>query len=315
MILHSDEKAFLQLIMLTSQKYNIRPVFIEKDYWITLILQKLSKSKYADLTVFKGGTSLSKAYGLISRFSEDVDLALCHTEEQSGNSIKTIIRTVEKSITSDLTEIVKNGVTSKGSRFRKSVYEYNSIVGKSNLAQNSLIVEINSFANPYPFVSLKIESYIAQYLRETGQADAIQQYDLPAFTVNVLDKRQTLIEKLVSLVRFSHHGIEGISSKIRHFYDFHYLLQNDECKEYINSPKFKEEFEAILAHDKEMFADPKGWQDVSIKDIPLFNNTEQVWSELASIYLNELSGLAFAELPDEIEVLESFTQITKSILL
>lgn len=309
MILHNDEKAFLQLIMLTSQKYNIQPVFIEKDYWITLILQKLSRSNYADLTVFKGGTSLSKAYGLIYRFSEDVDLAICHTEDQSGNNIKNIIRNIEKSITIDFTEAVKKGITSKGSRFRKSVYGYDSIIGKSNLAQNNVIVEINSFANPYPFVSLEIESFIAQFLREASQNDVIEQYDLSAFTVNVLDKRQTLIEKLVSLVRFSHLGIEGISSKIRHFYDFHYLLQNAECKEYITNGSFKADFESVLSHDKEMFEDPKGWQDVAIKDIPLFNDTERVWSELTSIYRSELSGLAFEEIPDEKEVLHSFTLI------
>ncbi len=313
MTLHSDPKALLQLITLASQKYNIRAEFIEKDYWITIILQQLSLNKYADLTVFKGGTSLSKAYGLISRFSEDVDLALCHTEQQSGNNIKTIIRSIEKDITKGFTEILKDGVTSKGSRFRKSVYGYNSLISKNSAAQSSIVVEINSFVNPYPFIQLEIESFIAKFLRESGQADAILQYGLTPFSANVLDKRQTLIEKLVSLVRFSQQGIEGIASKIRHFYDFHYLLQDSECQEYVNSPKFKEEFEAILAHDKEMFVDPKGWQDVAIKDIPLFNDTQRVWSELAPIYLNELSGLVFEHMPDEKDILKSFYHITVAL--
>ena len=59
-----------------------------------------------------------------------------------------------------------------------------------------------------------------------------------------------------------------------------------------------------------MFEDPKGWQDVAIKDIPLFNDTERVWSELTQIYHNELSELAFAPLPDERDVLESFNFVT-----
>jgi hypothetical protein len=310
MILHKDIKLFKQLIAIVAQQYDINPQFIEKDYWITLILQRLSKSEYANSAVFKGGTSLSKAYDLIFRFSEDVDIALCHSENQSGNKVKQTIRTIEKEISSDLVEIEKEGVTSKGSRFRKSVYGYNSVLGKSIEGRDSVIIEINSFANPYPFQKLAIESFITRYLKGVGDSDGISKFELQEFELNVLDKRQTLIEKLVSLVRFSQLGVNGISSKIRHFYDIHYLLQDAECKEYITSGNFKADFESVLVHDKEMFEDPKGWQDVAIKDIPLFNDTERVWSELTQIYHNELSELAFAPLPDERDVLESFNFVT-----
>lgn len=54
--------------------------------------------------VFKGGTSLSKSYGLINRFSEDVDIAIIIGQKKSGNEIKTIICAVEKEITSGLKE-------------------------------------------------------------------------------------------------------------------------------------------------------------------------------------------------------------------
>lgn len=50
--------------------------FVEKDYWITLVLSRLANSKHVDKSVFKGGTSLSKGSNLIDRFSEDVDLAI-----------------------------------------------------------------------------------------------------------------------------------------------------------------------------------------------------------------------------------------------
>lgn len=49
---------------------------IEKDWWVTTILVALSKSSWADFLQFKGGTSLSKAWGLINRFSEDIDLSV-----------------------------------------------------------------------------------------------------------------------------------------------------------------------------------------------------------------------------------------------
>lgn len=49
---------------------------IEKDWWVSLILKLLFSLKIKDHLVFKGGTSLSKAWGLIDRFSEDIDLGL-----------------------------------------------------------------------------------------------------------------------------------------------------------------------------------------------------------------------------------------------
>lgn len=52
---------------------------IEKDWWVTVILKAIFLSKYAPYLVFKGGTSLSKAYNLIERFSEDIDLSIDRT--------------------------------------------------------------------------------------------------------------------------------------------------------------------------------------------------------------------------------------------
>ena len=50
------------------------PHLLEKDIWVVWALQHLFAGPYAEHLVFKGGTSLSKAYGVIRRFSEDVDL-------------------------------------------------------------------------------------------------------------------------------------------------------------------------------------------------------------------------------------------------
>ena len=99
MKLHLDLKIFENTIRATSQHLRINEVFVEKDYWITLVLSQLSKSKSADKIVFKGGTSLSKAYNLINRFSEDVDIAVINENNKSGNEIKMLIRSVEKEMT------------------------------------------------------------------------------------------------------------------------------------------------------------------------------------------------------------------------
>lgn len=58
---------------------NIDPVIIEKDFFVCWLLSILFKSQFADRLVFKGGTSLSKIFGAINRFSEDIDLSLSPT--------------------------------------------------------------------------------------------------------------------------------------------------------------------------------------------------------------------------------------------
>ncbi len=55
---------------------NVSPVLMEKDFWVCWMLAVLFASKFADALVFKGGTSLSKVFGVIDRFSEDIDLSL-----------------------------------------------------------------------------------------------------------------------------------------------------------------------------------------------------------------------------------------------
>ena len=74
----SDEEKRM-LFARTSEQTKLAAQVIEKDWWVTIVLHLLSQSSCADYLSFKGGTSLSKAWGLIERFSEDADLALDHT--------------------------------------------------------------------------------------------------------------------------------------------------------------------------------------------------------------------------------------------
>ena len=55
---------------------NLSPVVMEKDFWVCWLLGILFESEFAGSLVFKGGTSLSKVFGVIERFSEDIDLSL-----------------------------------------------------------------------------------------------------------------------------------------------------------------------------------------------------------------------------------------------
>lgn len=84
MTLHKDLENFKALISLTARDMGILEFYIEKDYWVTYILKRLSESSFRSEVVFKGGTSLSKGYNAINRFSEDIDLQLTNPRELSS---------------------------------------------------------------------------------------------------------------------------------------------------------------------------------------------------------------------------------------
>ncbi len=65
-----------EIIEAVSLHHNLPAFAVEKDWWVVQVLSVLFKSSIGNYLVFKGGTSLSKAWNLIERFSEDVDIAI-----------------------------------------------------------------------------------------------------------------------------------------------------------------------------------------------------------------------------------------------
>jgi len=290
--LHHIKSDFNSLIKETSDFYGIREVFIEKDYWISLVLKRLADGEYSHSVVFKGGTSLSKGYKLINRFSEDVDIAIINASGMTGNQLKSLIRNVEKTISVDLTEVDTPGVTSKGSQFRKTVFTF-PVSGDNRLNQevsNKLIIETNSFANLNPYVNLEIKSMIGEFLETSGRQDLIEKYGLKSFNLNILDKRRTFIEKIVSLIRFSfsENPTVSISEKVRHFYDIYYLLKDTECKSYFNSGDFIKDITELIKHDRTAFDEPPGWGQKTINQSPLIEHFDTLWNNVKAIYTREL---------------------------
>lgn len=317
-MLHNDPKLFKDTVLATAEYFHISPAYIEKDYWITNMLRRLSQNPNANKVVFKGGTSLSKAYNLVNRFSEDIDIAVIDANSLNGNQLKTLIKKVAKEMTTDLEEVQVDGVTSKGSRFYKAVYAYPDMLKqktKTAISSGNLLVEVNSFANPYPYEAKTITSFIEVFLNKTGNHDLITEHNLQSFEVNVLDKRRTMIEKLVSLIRFSffENPVVAIASKIRHFYDLYFLANNPDCAQYLSSPDFKKDFNELYVHDQEMFAEPTNWVGKTIDQSPLMSDFPVLWAKLKDTYNTELSQLAFSEIPEDSKVAKIFSEITNKI--
>lgn len=317
MKLHEDKTLFTQLLNFSANTLNIRPEFIEKDYWLTRALQRMAQNPNIEKVVFKGGTSLSKAYRLTNRFSEDIDIAVIDADSFSGNQLKMLIKRLAKDMASELDEIVIPNVTSKGSRFYKAIYRYQSLIGLTSSAVKTgqILIEINTYANPYPYIRQEISSFLADYLTKINRQDLIEQYELKSFEINVLDKRRTIVEKLVSLFRFSFEDdvVKSVASKIRHFYDLYYLANDKECAIYIQSIDFQKDFQELFEHDQQEFDQPEDWQTKTVKDSPLFKDFPTLWTNLSLTYQSELTPLVFSEIPDEKLIAKSFMSILQEL--
>ncbi len=315
MILHEKLDTFRNAIRAASDHLNRREVFVEKDYWVTFFLKRLSESEYKNEVVFKGGTSLSKVYNLIDRFSEDVDLAIIKLDDQTETYLRNLIRKVEKHLSEGFNEVNIKEVTSKQTKFRKTAYEYSKHVDSASESgiQDKLILEINSLANPVPYKAETANSLIAQFFIETDQNERIVEFGLEKFELNVLIPESTLIEKILSVIRLSFYddGVGRLKKKVRHFYDIYFLSKSKECKEFIESNDFPERFKEMLEEDKGKFKDPENWLNSDFKESPIFKSFDEIWAEVKLTYNADFKDLVHGEFPDEKEIAEQFKGILK----
>lgn len=325
MKLHKNRELFADAIQAASRPkedggLGIKSIFIEKDYWICRSLALMAKNDKEGRAIFKGGTSLTKAYGIGHRFSEDIDVAIADAWLLNGNQLKNLIKRTSKAMTEGLQEVVLPGLTSKGSHYHKAYYTYPHAVNDMQagaIKAGQLLVEINSFANPYPYQKCKVRSFLTDFFQMTGNDALIDEYQMQAFELNVLDKKRTMTEKLVSLLRCSlaNEYIPELTAKIRHFYDLHYLLQDRETVLYLKSEAFRTDFSTLFTQDQQRFNKPKGWNNKEVADSPLIKDSQQLWQSIKHIYLKELPDLAYKDIPAANEIEESLVMIIQHLFI
>ncbi|HRN13136.1 MAG TPA: nucleotidyl transferase AbiEii/AbiGii toxin family protein [Bacteroides uniformis] len=81
-----------------------------------------------------------------------------------------------------------------------------------------------------------------------------------------------------------------LTAKIRHFYDLHHLLKDEECLTYLHSDAFPEDFRSLLEHDRQSFDKPEGWRDRRLEESPLMTDLPQVWGNLQTVGISCHSG-------------------------
>ncbi len=221
---------------------------IEKDYWVVWVLERLfSLEKLKSHLTFKGGTSLSKIYGLIDRFSEDIDLSIERNffgfgspddpeNAPSKKKQQTILDNLAKAcsgyVQTQMLEDLKNAVAAKlgtnegWSLFpdledpdaQTLLFEYPSETQKIRYIRPLVKIEIGARSEHWPVSEHKIQSYAKDALKEKIHE--------PEIRIRVLNAERTFWEKATILHQYAHlpEGKKFPPRISRHFYDFFRLL-------------------------------------------------------------------------------------------
>jgi len=241
---------------------------IEKDWWITMILKALFSASFAKHIVFKGGTSLSKGWNLIERFSEDIDLAIDRTlfgfsgeltkkriknlRKESGQYIRKIVLTelVEQfnvlgideqfyTLTLQDPEITTNDP-------QTVILKYLADYSRSQYITDVIKIEIGSRSMMEPYESIKMRSIVAEEFPNTEFADA--EIEIPT----VIPQR-TFLEKAFLLHEEFQKPEETIriDRMSRHLYDLERLMDTDFAQKALEDISL---YQSIVEHRSKLTA-------------------------------------------------------------
>lgn len=308
MKLHLNNKLFKQAIQFTADQMQIPAIYVEKDYWVTYALYTIFRNEIGKETIFKGGTSLSKCYNLIERFSEDIDLVVLKKETDTSNQLTKKIKAIGNVVSEVLPEIEITGLTHKKGMNRKTAHSYNKeFQGNYGQVRDTIVIEATWLGYYEPYTTKSISSLIGEMMQKNNQEEMAKEYDLLPFDVFVLEPTRTICEKIMSLVRFSYseNPMRDLGNKIRHMYDLNRLLLNRELLAFFNSDTFDKMLLKVAQEDVLSFKNNNDWLKNPPANSFLFKNPEKVWDNLKTTYNSAFKNLVYGSFPDEKEILET----------
>lgn len=241
---------------------------VEKDYWVSMVLRAIFSLPYAAAFVFKGGTSLSKGWGLIERFSEDIDLAIdpqylgftnIETKSQRTKLRKDSKKFIDGSFALDVETRLKEFGLSENCKVivpETSVsdldpvvlfVEYNSVLQtKMQYIPERVKVEISCRSLMEPSEDVEMRSMIEE-------AYPGEEFSLPIFTVPTVVPGRTFLEKVFLLhEEFNRpNGCTHIERITRHMYDIVKMMDKPFAMEAMQDVQL---YEDIVTHRKKFTA-------------------------------------------------------------
>lgn len=219
MYLHRDRETFKDMVEQAADGNGRTPAVVEKDYYVTLILKLLSE-QLAEC-VFKGGTSLSKGFHVIDRFSEDIDITFKeHIGESRRKKLKNVVL---KGISEELGMLVANWEETQSDRdYNAYLFSYESVFGlQDDRLPQYVKLETALGSYSFPTQTVEIRNYIGDYLEGRGRTDLAEQFSLGRFSMNLQSLERTYIDKVFALCDYY---LQGKSKRYsRHLYDIYKL--------------------------------------------------------------------------------------------
>ena len=217
--LHNDKETFNDILIATSNALGIEMAIVEKDYYVSLLLKEINKN-YPDI-IFKGGTSLSKCYKIISRFSEDIDIGINADKATEGMRKKLKIA-IKKSIDDLDLQLDNEEEIMTRTYFNKYQVTYPIIDETFITIKPYLYVETAVFMKPFPYEIQEADTYIYRFLKQQNLDDIIKEYDLEPFELKVQTLTRTFIDKIFAIGDYYLNGNKERTS--RHLYDLYKLM-------------------------------------------------------------------------------------------
>ena len=218
MYLHNDKDLFTEVITEANTQTGIAESIIEKDYYVTMILKLFAQSN-PDI-VFKGGTSLSKCFHLINRFSEDIDITFSeHIGESRRKKLKYKIL---KPISEELEMPIPNWDSIESDKdYNYYLFEYKPV---SDYPVEGILpgvkLETALVSYSFPTEQKEVDSIIYNTIKESAP-DIVSEYGLEPFSMRVQSVDRTFIDKIFALCDYY---LEDKTKRFsRHLYDLHML--------------------------------------------------------------------------------------------
>lgn len=202
-------KEWKEIIETVAREIGRTELMVEKDTVQSMFLSELSKAELP--FVFKGGTSLSKAYNMIDRFSEDIDLSMNRkpTESERKASKELIIQIAESL-----------GMTLGNPDKIRSRYDYNKYVFKYMSLFVSMpveiIIETSYYQTAYPVEKHEVGSFVGRFCEERG-IDLPIPFKAAKVYMNVQSIRRTFVDKVFAICDYRIQNMQDRDS--RHLYD------------------------------------------------------------------------------------------------
>ncbi len=172
--------------------------------------------------MFKGGTSLSKCYGIIDRFSEDVDLAVQFNSDKVTQGERKKLKKQLLEIVSLLGMFILNEADIRSRRDHNEYYiKYDNIFEASEEMVPNIIVETIVAYRPYPCDIMKVSNYITKYLEQTKRIDLVKKFDMTPFDFKIQTVERTFIDKIFAICDY--HLSQKYHRYSRHLYDIHMI--------------------------------------------------------------------------------------------